>query len=74
MTSENGLLMYISIHAPRKGSDGRISGSDLPMLKWRGHLLNFNPRPPQGERPDAIEQDYIMPDISLHAPRKGSDL
>ena len=33
----------------------------------------FNPRPPQGERRHLAKYQCGMDDISIHAPRKGSD-
>ena len=79
---------WISIHAPRKGSDKRVYAGDCKALY-------FNPRPPQGERllealvelagggfqstpPARGATCYeIQPCgkifISIHAPRKGSD-
>ena len=79
----------ISIHAPRMGSDdGRIYDMsewyyfnprpphgerrmNKENMKW---LIHFNPRPPHGERlavPILVE--YIK-QISIHAPRMGSDI
>ena len=58
--------MFISIHAPRGGSDP-------------GHRLllrpecDFNPRSPWGERPGYNPDDYTVIRISIHAPRGGSD-
>ena len=34
---------------------------------------HFNPRPPYGERPDNLVVAAIHRDISIHAPRMGSD-
>ena len=34
---------------------------------------NFNPRSPHGERPPVNSQPQIFMDISIHAPRTGSD-
>ena len=39
------IVERISIHAPRRGSD-------LYILKSKNRMPNFNPRSPQGERPD----------------------
>ena len=36
-------------------------------------IPHFNPRPPQGERPLPSVSIKISVDISIHAPRKGSD-
>ncbi len=79
---------YISIHAPRAGSDCR----ECDFLTC---IPNFNPRPPSGERrhltpkqaalgtfqstpPERGATFYIhlysaTSDISIHAPRAGSD-
>ena len=83
------VLHYISIHAPRMGSD------DFMFSRYRSGS-NFNPRSPQGERLDAIglgdalkEFQSTLPAggateetpyktairvISIHAPRRGSDI
>ena len=79
----------ISIHAPRTGSDflsraPRLSHmpfqSTLPargatvkriwrdMARW-----HFNPRSPHGERPPNIPRVLSSSQISIHAPRTGSD-
>ncbi len=57
---------WISIHAPRVGSDpnagcGSIGRSD------------FNPRSPRGERLRGKEVNNEQAKISIHAPRVGSD-
>ena len=82
-------LLFISIHAPREGSD-------RGALSSRERVENFNPRSPRGERPDNL---FLLPRLSLfqstlpargatlagkpfayyelisiHAPREGSDL
>ena len=80
----------ISIHAPRVGSDSsggdwlnrqEIFQSTLPVwgattqtqtLKQRQQ--NFNPRSPCGERPALRRQKLYVVDISIHAPRVGSDI
>ena len=36
-------------------------------------LRNFNPRSPHGERPDGLDRVDNRLDISIHAPRTGSD-
>ena len=79
---------FISIHAPRTGSDKRLpligskriisihaprTGSDLRASSWHATLQHFNPRSPHGER-----RGYKLTDdrdiyISIHAPRTGSD-
>ena len=58
---------YISIHAPRVGSDCVLLRQAL------GEAQNFNPRSPCGERRDRIQQVYGHCPISIHAPRVGSD-
>ncbi len=58
---------YISIHAPRVGSDVSRPPA-LPSLK------NFNPRSPCGERPTAVKTKQHIYAISIHAPRVGSDV
>ena len=80
---------YISIHAPRGGSDVVGAGIGLatadfnprspwgerPILK-HNHLLlsnDFNPRSPWGERLVKALIDSQKTDISIHAPRGGSD-
>ena len=102
--------MSISIHAPRKGSDGRTSArrtsakhfnprspqGERHTSSWLHKCQNghFNPRSPQGERRSqslqtglqAIFQSTLPARgatanqfhrveecISIHAPRKGSD-
>ena len=79
---------FISIHAPRRGSDAE-SVLDLVLQ------LDFNPRPPQGERPKespggispnlfqstppaggatgVMLPGRMIEMISIHAPRRGSD-
>ena len=84
------LLFFISIHAPRVGSDHPRSPTSVPFQ-------NFNPRSPCGERPrvrktvfpKSLFQSTLpvwgatrisssvflrMGCISIHAPRVGSDL
>ena len=84
------LIVHISIHAPRVGSDNFSAAGTT----WNTH---FNPRSPCGERPftqsgatlvvtfqstlpvwgatfDWPEQMSALKDISIHAPRVGSDL
>jgi len=82
-------LVGISIHAPRAGSDDGVLfataeakkfQSTLPVRgatsRWRPESLrrhHFNPRSPCGERP-AVMADYKRwQQISIHAPRAGSD-
>ena len=78
----------ISIHAPRTGSDG-CSPGQMPGLiyfnprsphgerqKWQGGIndsLNFNPRSPHGERHYILQDIVDVSQISIHAPRTGSD-
>ena len=59
-------LIWISIHAPRTGSDRR------GQLRVRPPRY-FNPRSPHGERLlfRALQRAHIV--ISIHAPRTGSD-
>ena len=79
----------ISIHAPRVGSDSdrdsascstRRFQSTLPVwgATWRSSTnsptpSNFNPRSPCGERHEFLDVDEAAGDISIHAPRVGSD-
>ena len=85
----NRIILSISIHAPRTGSDDR-----QPVLRLDGR--HFNPRSPHGERPFAASAgqksanfnprsphgERLVRDglrgsvgaISIHAPRTGSDL
>ena len=37
-------------------------------------VTNFNPRSPQGERREIYAQGTAADDISIHAPRRGSDM
>ena len=104
-------LLYISIHAPRMGSDlarntlasasryfnprspdGErldISQHTIPFIKFQSTLPGwgatrngvsdaacrsyFNPRSPDGERLFNVYQQLNSTDISIHAPRMGSD-
>ena len=56
----------ISIHAPRGGSDIKITTIFL-------FLRYFNPRSPWGERRIHDDVDHKGRGISIHAPRGGSD-
>ena len=58
--------MTISIHAPRKGGD---------VCQWGPGIADydFNPRPPQGGRPEFAGSQTVKYNISIHAPRKGGD-
>ena len=58
---------FISIHAPRGGSDLAIG--DSGPLRWR----YFNPRSPRGERRFGAMSSSTDFRISIHAPRGGSD-
>ena len=84
----NGDVNKISIHAPRAGSDFDISrgimhsnnfnprspcGERRPMRSTRSTPSYFNPRSPCGERLDPSEAGFSALDISIHAPRAGSD-
>ena len=82
------LVIPISIHAPRTGSDNDA----VPQHRARRH---FNPRSPHGERPPHTDADAVLLEfqstlpargatrrycrclcadgISIHAPRTGSD-
>ena len=79
----------ISIHAPRTGSDtisdaprggGSIFQSTLPargatprLRQHRTSIWYFNPRSPHGERPNIFQVFEPGEEISIHAPRTGSD-
>ena len=81
-------IQWISIHAPRVGSDiiwatlFRHPGNFNPRSPC-GERLNeqimsrpvsdFNPRSPCGERPKANAKQSESKTISIHAPRVGSD-
>ena len=56
----------ISIHAPRMGSD---------QLQRTNRIIpsDFNPRSPDGERPQPGHESAGSRPISIHAPRMGSD-
>ena len=60
------LVSWISIHAPRVGSDS--PASPTKTCPW-----DFNPRSPCGERPGLVWRLDQRPGISIHAPRVGSD-
>ena len=57
---------FISIHAPRTGSD------DVALLAAEADA-DFNPRSPHGERPRLELRHNDGVTISIHAPRTGSD-
>ena len=79
----------ISIHAPRRGSDGertKVSwaryifqstlpaGGATPFGDYNlPYSVNFNPRSPQGERQLNFWRFVWWFVISIHAPRRGSD-
>ena len=80
--------LSISIHAPRGGSDKKAGrrtfffgisihaprgGSDKRHRHTSKESLDFNPRSPWGERPDASSLTGAISVISIHAPRGGSD-
>ena len=60
------MLINISIHAPRGGSDCNLINNGITHT-------DFNPRSPWGERPDYRYKPSIVTGISIHAPRGGSD-
>ena len=79
----------ISIHAPREGSDRRtgtkrkLSFYFNPRSPWRERLngekiakynSDFNPRSPWRERLRNLTSVRRWSDISIHAPREGSDM
>ena len=81
------LVCDISIHAPRTGSDAfpclaaraysnfnprSPHGERLPPTCARNLWRNFNPRSPHGERQDRAFLNRRI-EISIHAPRTGSD-
>ena len=79
---------FISIHAPRTGSDSHIvalrphdrisihaprTGSDWTCCRWFAARMHFNPRSPHGERRRRAHHRVDGHGISIHAPRTGSD-
>ena len=80
---------YISIHAPRTGSDGAAICMNMLGLTFQSTLpargatavvshacglgADFNPRSPHGERPNLFFEAIRIIKISIHAPRTGSD-
>ena len=80
---------FISIHAPREGSDVAVvlqdplAGLFLSTLPARGatgraghhpaHRGDFYPRSPRGERLSFLTPQAWQLPISIHAPREGSD-
>ena len=83
------LRAEISIHAPREGSDTVRGTQPLERSHFnprspRGerhavdkngteHYMDFNPRSPRGERHSGTGTDIKNAEISIHAPREGSD-
>ena len=83
-------LQKISIHAPRGGSDAQSSRlshfgtyfnprspwGERPQQQchWEWSFRYFNPRSPWGERLQQFTDCRINCDISIHAPRGGSDV
>ena len=81
---------FISIHAPRTGSDHLAcallherrnisihaprTGSDRAAKRHDEHRNNFNPRSPHGERRGSRGNPRFKESISIHAPRTGSDV
>ena len=61
------IMITISIHAPRGGSDDSTGDSTHDNT-------DFNPRSPWGERLTVIVQEIPVLIISIHAPRGGSDV
>ena len=66
MNSKEQAAAFISIHAPRAGSDASAN----PFLQV---ATDFNPRSPCGERQFFLKQCAKACVISIHAPRAGSD-
>ncbi len=81
-------ISYISIHAPRRGSDLRGAvpfhpdGYFNPRSPYeerpipsspRSVRSYFNPRSPHGERQHGGNLPHDMNSISIHTPRMGSD-
>ena len=79
----------ISIHAPRTGSDHARRMEDYMIYKFQSTLpargatggggksrcdhRDFNPRSPHGERRERVDVANVPNQISIHAPRTGSD-
>ena len=80
---------HISIHAPRRGERQISEPTRLPSASFQSTLpaggatfvwynekeriSYFNPRSPQGERHAVVRHIFVYR-ISIHAPRRGSDL
>ena len=43
------------------------------MNAYKGTVANFNPRSPRGERLSVFAVKVAREEISIHAPREGSD-
>ena len=50
-----------------------VWGATRKFKQDRLHCINFNPRSPCGERPEAQTEEEKTTVISIHAPRVGSD-
>ena len=48
-------------------------GATAAGLRRREICLNFNPRSPHGERRIPVSEQMVLEEISIHAPRTGSD-
>ena len=83
------ILLPVSIHAPRGGSDQKQREKKERKLvsihaprggsddQGQGHGIppsGFNPRSPWGERLDDLIKTILAHIVSIHAPRGGSDL
>ena len=82
-------MLEISIHAPRTGSDSKIFTFRIAQILFQSTLPargatrcpmiqamvvdHFNPRSPHGERRYKRRRDLSAGEISIHAPRTGSD-
>jgi hypothetical protein len=80
----------VSIHAPRGGSDFQsqgiitvlgmfqstlpVGGATLIQALFYLTFTRFNPRSPWGERPPGQPPGPPLNEVSIHAPRGGSDL
>ena len=79
---------YVSIHAPLTGGDARaivhvqrqavsihapLTGGDPSATSVALSSTCFNPRPPHGRRPDAIDTIHDRRYVSIHAPLTGGD-
>ena len=88
-TLQHRLLAPISIHAPRMGSDPLFrlpqprcthfnprspDGERHHPYPMAENDIYFNPRSPDGERHDFRHRHPQIEDISIHAPRMGSDV